>query len=95
MAIVMLRQAGAATSRSRLGIADNGTPLTDYHLWVALPSKDPTLSALSNCVLVADRDAANAGNPNFILQTSFTQAQLNSYSVSPVVAGSNYPFGSV
>ena len=71
------------------------TPLTDFHLWVALPAKDPTLSALPYCVLVADRDAANAGSQNFILQTAMTQAQLNSYVVSPTLAGSNYPFGKV
>lgn len=79
-------------------ITDNADPLnpvllTDYHLWVALPTQDMTLSALPNCVLVANRDAANAGQP-FILQTAFTQDQMNNYIISPVVAGSNYPFGS-
>jgi hypothetical protein len=95
----------AATSDSPAGwrgdiafpvdIADNGVPLTDYHLWVALPTIDPVLAALSNCVLIADSDAYDAGNPNWIIQTSYTPAQRSGYRISPIRAGSNYPFGAV
>lgn len=84
-----------------VSITDNTDPanpvvLTDYHLWVALPAMDPTIAASARCVLIADRDIANAGDDqSFILQTKMTQAQLSNYAVSPVVAGSNYPFGQI
>jgi hypothetical protein len=73
-------------------------PVTqDYPGWfivIALPALDPALQAESGCVLVADRDAANAGKPDFLLYTStLTSDQLASSAVSPTFAGSNYPFG--
>lgn len=42
--------------------------------------------------LVTDRDAANAGLP-FVRQSALPDALLNSLMLSPLYAGSNYPFG--
>lgn len=66
-----------------------------WFIVISLPALDPTLQALPGCILIADRDAANAGSPNFIRYSSVDQATLNAAHVSPTFAGSNYPFGSV
>lgn len=46
------------------------------------------------CVLIADRDAANAGNPNFIYYSTQTTAQLTPMQLQATPLGANYPFGS-
>jgi hypothetical protein len=71
--------------------------LADFHLWVALPSQDATLSANPDCILVGDREKAVARDPTFIIQTSMTNAQMAVYTISPVLTvanGLSYPFGS-
>jgi hypothetical protein len=77
----------------------NGFPLithtpidSNWRIIVALGQQSPALSALPQCHIVADRDAAVAGRP-FILQTALSQAQLSALMLEPTFAGSNYPFG--
>lgn len=69
-----------------------GTVLPYWYLVVALAALDTALADHPGCMLVADRDAANRSEP-FILKSALPQEQLADYSVSPVFAGSNYPFG--
>ena len=57
-----------------------------------LPSAAPW-KADANTVLIADRDAATAANPNFILYSTQTNAQLTPLRLQPTPAGANYPFG--
>ena len=68
-----------------------------WFIVISLPALDPALQNAGNgtaCVLIADRDAANAGNANFILYApGLSQQQLAATFVEPTFAGSNYPFG--
>jgi hypothetical protein len=61
-----------------------------WYLWIGLPAQDAALTAIS--MIVTDRDASNAGKP-FVLFSRIPADQLGEYHVTPVVAGSNYPFG--
>lgn len=65
---------------------------SNWRIIIALPIQNATLSALSSCHLVTDRDAANAGQP-FIRQSILSDTQLSLLTLSPTFAGSNYPFG--
>lgn len=65
-----------------------------FYLWVALPEIDETLAGLPECVIVADRAAAERGE-SFVLWATLPATELDVYSVEPVIAGSNYPFGRV
>jgi hypothetical protein len=69
-------------------------PLPYFYLWVGLPAQDDTLSAMAECVIVADRDAAQAGQP-FVLWATLPATQLDTYTISPVIMGSRYPFGTI
>lgn len=75
---------------------DVGSVHTAYDgLWriiISLPTRSTTLSLMTACHLIADRDAANAGQP-FILQSVLTDVQLATLMLQPLFAGSNYPFG--
>jgi hypothetical protein len=66
---------------------------TGFFLWLSLPKADPDLDTSPALVISADRDKALHGDPTFIRATPIPSDQLSSYTVSPVVAGSNYPFG--
>lgn len=70
----------------------NPTPLPYFYLWIALPEEDPILASLPECVIIADRDAAQAGKP-FVLWATLDATQLDIYTVAPTVLGSSYPFG--
>jgi hypothetical protein len=74
-------------------------PMPGYYAWISLPAPDATLQSLPNnaCRLIADRDAAKAGKPmsSWLLYRApdLTDAVFAVATVSPVFAGSNYPFG--
>jgi len=83
----------------------NGQPVTvvthqyqpGYALILSLPGDPTTIAAAwqgdAATVLIADRDAALAGQ-SFILYSTLTDAQLEPMMIQPTPAGSNYPFGS-
>ena len=72
----------------------NLVPLPGFFLWCAEPILDTALN-LSNALLIsADRDAALAGQP-FILVATIPQSTLDTFTISPQVAGTKYPFGNV
>lgn len=74
-------------------VTATGQPFdSSWRIVIAKPTQDAALSALSSCHLVTDRDAAAAGQ-SFILQSVLSTAQLAALTLSPVFAGSNYPFG--
>lgn len=63
-----------------------------WYLWIA---ERAVVEALrGNCIIIADRDKANAGEP-FIIETLMPPEALAVYQIEPVIAGSNYPFGAV
>ena len=72
------------------------TPYPGWFIIIALSALDPNLEAEPGCILIADRDKAAAGDPTFMLYTQpgMTQAALAASRVSPIFAGSTYPFGS-
>lgn len=80
-------------------VFDNTDPtapvaLPGFFLWLALTFANDAMKASSALVLAADRDLAAQGNPNFILQRGpLAPADLSTVTVSPVIAGSRYPFG--
>ena len=75
--------------------------LPGYFVWVSLPEPSAVLQNAPNnaCQIIADRDACNAGAPiaDWLLYQSPTisAGTLLAAIISPVFAGSNYPFGSV
>lgn len=71
------------------------TYLPYWYITISKPELDMDLRNHPACMLVADRSAAQAKNPGFILYTPIPAAMLNDYNVSPMPMGSNYPFGSV
>lgn len=86
-------------SRQDVGGTDpDGNPtVTHTYLsgfWMVVSSNGPNtlLSGDGNLVLLADRDAANKGLP-FVLSSVQPDDQLAFFMLSPLFAGSNYPFG--
>lgn len=83
------------------GTDENGAALrvavSGYFAWISLGAVDPSIRDLPGnaCRLISDRDAANAGSPEFILYRAADLGDdtFNTAMVSPVFAGSNYPFG--
>ena len=69
-------------------------PLNGFFLWVSIPAVDLALSNLTSCDLVADRTKAVAGDPSYLIYSTYTPAQRAVYSITPVVAGAHYPFQS-
>ena len=63
-----------------------------WYLLVMLPELDPDLQAHAGCVLIADRDAAAAGQP-FVIYSPLPAGALNSYMLQPTPLGAAYPFG--
>lgn len=63
-----------------------------WYLWVALPALDEALTAMPECMIAADREAAGRGEP-YALFSRIPAENLPSYFVEPVIAGSRYPFG--
>lgn len=63
-----------------------------WYLWLALPELDTTVTALPHCMVAADREAADRGEP-FIKHSTIPPEDLGLYHVEPVIAGSNYPLG--
>lgn len=61
-----------------------------WYLWIATPEVIEALRG--NCIIIADREAANRGEP-FIIETMMSPEQLPLYQIEPVIAGSRYPFG--
>jgi len=70
----------------------NPKPLNGYFLWASLPVHDPAFGNLSACDMVADRTLALAGDPSYLIFSTYTPAQRAVYSIVPVVAGAHYPF---
>lgn len=82
-----------------IGTDPNGTPYVvrqsydaNWRVIIAKAAPDPSLTSLSSCHLVADREGAAAGRP-FILQSILSEAALADLALEPMFAGSNYPFG--
>ncbi len=73
-------------------VAGDGTEtvLPYWYLWVSLPAQDAALTAIST--IVTDSDAYDRGQP-FILFSRLPTDQLSQYRISPVRAGTDYPFG--
>lgn len=63
-----------------------------WYISIARSEIDPVLRDHVACVLITDREAALRG-AQFVLFTSLPADQLGDYSIQPVPAGSNYPFG--
>ena len=63
------------------------TILPGFKLWVCLTSRNDDYEALPSCILVAERE------PPLIVHHKLTDEQLSLSKISPVIAGSNYPFG--
>ena len=77
-------------------VTATGQPLdSQWRIVIALPARNAALDASPALGLVTDRDAANAGAPmsTFVLYSNVPLASLSALQVSPVFAGSNYPFG--
>lgn len=66
-----------------------------WYVMVSTPAPDASLRDHPTCMLVTDREAANAGEPDFVLHTAIPPEDLGLYMLEPVFAGSNYPFGEV
>lgn len=65
------------------------------NLWrinIALSTQSNDLTNSLACELIADRNAANAGQP-FILKANLTDNELDNLMIQPLFCGSNYPFG--
>ena len=69
-------------------------PLNGIFLWASLPAHDPVFGNLTACDIIADRDKALAGDPTYLIFSTYTTAQRAVYSIIPVVAGAHYPFQS-
>lgn len=63
----------------------------DY-LWLALDELDTTIAAMPECMIAADRDAAERGDI-YVRALRIPPDKLPDYFVEPVMAGSGYPFG--
>jgi hypothetical protein len=73
-----------------------GLPLdSQWRLIIALPQRVSALDNHPDVVLIADRDAANAGAApsQFVLYSVVPASAWPTLQISPVFAGSNYPFG--
>ena len=70
----------------------NRNPMPYYYRWIALPGEDGFLAALPSCIIIADRAAAERGDP-FVLYATLPAVDLDVYMIEPVVMGSRYPFG--
>jgi hypothetical protein len=64
-----------------------------WRIVIAKDAEDQELAASPACHLIADRNAAAAGQP-FIIKSKLTPAELALLILQPVFAGSDYPFGS-
>jgi hypothetical protein len=71
------------------------TPYSGWFIVIAAAALDPNLEAEPGCILIADRDKANANDPSFMLYTQpgMSESELAASRVSPVFAGTTYPFG--
>ncbi len=74
----------------------DGNPTQVYlpyvYVWVSLRAIDPFLAALPTCMVVADSDAYERGEP-FVLQSAIPQGDWPLYHIEPTRLGSSYPFG--
>ncbi|MEJ0043188.1 MAG: hypothetical protein WDM81_13670 [Rhizomicrobium sp.] len=71
-------------------------PMEKSFVWISLPALDATLRDMPDnaCRLIADRDAANAGETFLIYRASdLDDATMAAARIAPVYAGTNYPFG--
>lgn len=70
-----------------------------HFVWIALTEISPSLAeALDNaCRLIADRAAALAQSPDFILYTApdLEPGLIETATIEPVPAGAGYPFRSI
>jgi hypothetical protein len=78
------------------GLDGDGNEIRSYlpyvYTWVCTGGPDADLMALPNCMIVADREKAQAGE-QFILHMAIPPQEMLLYFVEPVILGSNYPFG--
>lgn len=73
-----------------------GGPFPGWFIVIALPAVSATLRDMPDhaCRLVADRDAANAGQPFLrFVAADMDPGALASAKMVPTFAGSTYPFG--
>lgn len=63
-----------------------------WYLWVSLPAIDDALAAMDDCMIVADREAAERGE-SYVRTLRIPPDNLPNYFVEPVMGGSRYPFG--
>lgn len=69
------------------------TRLPYFYVWTTTLNRVPALEALPSCMIVADRDRADAGQTDFVLASALPSDQLSHYTVSGGPLGANYPFG--
>lgn len=68
-------------------------PLPGWFLVISLTALSPELRDLPGCMLIADRDAADRGEPFIVyLASSFDPADLETTQAEPLFAGTDYPF---
>lgn len=79
-----------------VSVSTEDGPFPGWFIVIALPAVSATLRDLpdSGCRLIADRDAANAGQPFLrYVAADMDPGALASARVVPTFAGSTYPFG--
>jgi hypothetical protein len=77
-------------------VKETRTPYPGWFMVISRLELNAALRDLANngCVLIADRAAAAAGNPNFLLfkAANLTDAEIAAAHVEPTFLGSRYPF---
>jgi len=69
--------------------------LAGFHVMLMYLARDEALLASPNCVLAADRDLAEAGEPRetYVVKALVPVEELATLRVSPIPAGAAYTFG--
>lgn len=79
--------------RASQDVGDVHTYLVGYFVLISLPRLVPALRDNAAVQLVIDRDKANARQAGAIIRSTVGQAVLQDIRMSPVFAGSDFPFG--
>lgn len=88
---------GTTTDPTTAEVTETRSYFAGWFIVIALDHQDAGLQSVANggCRLIADREAATAGKPNFIVYAAsdVTPGDLAAAHVEPTFAGSRYPFG--
>jgi hypothetical protein len=94
--IIIGREPRSATVDGETFEWEQDVYMAGFHINVATPSPRDDLMALEACVLVTDREKGQPGTPRseFIILTRVSEETMNTVlGVTPVFAGTGYPFG--